>query len=525
MVQIGRIILILQLLFVTFTAFGQNPTEDESDTQGLPLVIDNYKLTNPYLNTHNASGLALTDKLEYANIYLGTEFSNGSFHRPQEAKKYNNYLFSAEGAVNLGSFYVTGGFLFNQAYKKGIQFNSICNPFRGTPYIIADSTGGDWTMQSYQMQAKIVSPFVGDWISFGLEMGIGVDRGAKKIDPRPQSNTNNIDIYPSITIKPGGGNAIGGSFNYSRFREDVNLMLYDSSEPQKLYLLKGMGQYTYDIFSTVSRDRKYSGDKLGGSISYSYHSKRLSVLVSAEHNSYVEEVSDIEMNKPKLQGRLYQLDNKLNLDVQAKSNQILHKIQGYYAWSEYSGREIIQVFNSSPEVNAWITQSEAPRRSLVEEKQAGLEYSFVLYPENGKYYNWKITLGNMYKDFNDSYQALESYMKYKSNLTGLSIEKNITMEKYYLSFGINGAFHKVWDNSMSYILREESDHTIFNGLIEPDYLIVQSDFIYGALNAMFGYRIGNRQSIWVKAMYGRKEAQNGNDFNRNDIAVKVGYTF
>ena len=65
-----------------------------------------------------------------------------------------------------------------------------------------------------------------------------------------------IGLEPTLSFNAGGAGVFSAGFTYYSYRENSNLILYDSSVPQKLYLLKGLGQYTYEIFSTTERERK-----------------------------------------------------------------------------------------------------------------------------------------------------------------------------------------------------------------------------------------------------------------------------
>ncbi|MDH6312411.1 hypothetical protein M2137_001182 [Parabacteroides sp. PFB2-10] len=516
------ILVFLAAISIRVSAVGAHPV-DTLTAGGNPFVLEQFKKTNPLAGLDNASAVMLGERLLYADVSLGTEIGNGSFHRPQQPKRVNNYLFSAEGSAYLGSFYVSGGFRFQQAKEREVQFNSIFNPYRGTPYIIADSTGGNWTKQSYAMWAKLASPFVNDRLSFGLTLGLDVNRGAKKIDPRPQSNTNRIDIAPSVTLRLAEKHSLSASFLYSRFRENVNLMLYDSGESQKIYLLKGMGQYTYDIFSGNDRERKYAGDSYGAAVDYIFLSDRVSLVAGGKYNNYLEDASDIENNKPRLRGRLYETDWQGYFHLTLKGNRAWHTVKASYAWQERSGREVIQVFNSSPEVNAWVMQSEAPRRSVVATSRAGIEYALYLSPTREGYHRWRFAVGSSWTDFSDDYKVLDSYIRYQSALTTLSVERIIPGETCYFKIGLDGSYNGVWDRDVNYTVREENDQIIGEKLINPDYQIMTSHFVSGFLNLTAGYELKNDRSIWLKV--GGGYLKTSDERSRTDFRVSLGYTF
>lgn len=491
--------------------------------KGSPMLIEQHRLTNPYFNAGNAASMMFGERLYYSEISLGMEISNGSFHRPQQPENFNRYLFSAEGSVDLGRVYAIGGFDFKQAYENKTGFNSIFDPYRGTPYIIADATGGDWRKQSYDMWTKMATPIVGDALFVGVRAGLTVNRGAKKIDPRPQANTNNIEFAPSLTWKIDNRNALGGYFGYTRFRETSNLLLYDTGNPQKLYLLKGMGQYVYENFNTVNLERRYAGEELGGGFDYSFTAGRFSVVLSGAGRNYVEDATDTRNNRPKLVGRLYGIEYDLSLNLSVRGDRAFHGFNVFYNTVERSGREIIQTENTSSNVNSWVTIAEAPRRSVVTNDSFGAKYSLLLKPHAEGYYLWRISLGSVCNNFSDTYKVMDSYVKYKSIMNTLAVERIIPAQKYFFKIGVNGSFRNVWGNVLNYTLRETSDATIQDGLIKPDYLITTSDYFYGAANLTCGYKLRNNNSLWLKVAYGHLKSNN--NLKLNDLSISFGYTF
>ena len=87
----------------------------------------------------------------YGQAVLGADFETGTFHRAQDADTKTGIFFNADGERQVGRFRLKGDFRFRQSFENGVRFASTFNPLRDMPYVIADSTGGNWQKQAYAM--------------------------------------------------------------------------------------------------------------------------------------------------------------------------------------------------------------------------------------------------------------------------------------------------------------------------------------------------------------------------------------
>lgn len=486
-----------------------------------PLEVEYFKSTLYRLATDNASALALGEQIAYSDISLGMGYEEGSFHRPQQPARIFDYGLTAEGALSLGKIQASGGFRFLQSKEKDVKFSSILDPFRGTPYIIADSTGGDWTKQAYDVWAQGVSPLIGDVVSFGLRAGIGVCRGAKKIDPRPQSNSNQITVTPSVTMR-WRAHALSGDYTYRRFRENTNLMLYNSAEAQKLYLLKGMGQYVFDIFSANERERQYEGDGHTAGVEYHFTGKRFRLMVRGAYENYVEGASDIENSKPRQRGRIYEQNYSARLVAEWFGDRITHTLEASYGDEERSGREIIQVFVPDAGVNSWVTDSEAPRRSVQSDRSVGLRYALMVM-ETPNQYKWRVGINGELGKFADEYAVRDSYNRFKRGVTDLELVRNIVVRRSYYRIALSGKLNRVWDTRMNYLSRETDDPTIEEELVRPDVAMLWQNYYGVGGQLTWGYRFNRGESVYVSAAYAYRHTTER--YIRNAVELRVGYSF
>ncbi|MEG1585720.1 MAG: hypothetical protein RR346_02475 [Bacteroidales bacterium] len=460
-----------------------------------------YKTITPALQSGIVSDISFAKIQSFSSLQLNYTGEYGDYHLVQEAGKISKYGFYAEGALPVKQVYLSGGFRFSQDDKKEIRFTSLLDPFRGTPYQLADSTRSNWKIQNYNMWAKLASELIKNRLSAGLGITLDVARGAKMIDPRPRTNNSNITLQPALTLLL-GKHTIGLGGNFVRFRELVDLMLYNSAEPQKIYVLKGIGQYTYDIFSITERERRYNGNGAGAMMSYGFTNNHVCLLAEANYLNYSEEVSDIEYSKPRLRGRYYKDQYQLKVNAQYKKDRILHILKLTYTESDHSGREIIQIFNSDPNVNNWQTDSEAPARWKNKEKFICGSYDWMLINKNKEYIPAGIRLGINYHQVKETYQVMNTFRSYKQMEYELRPFYNWNFKHHHMArFSLTAAISQILNYKSAYKEREADNPTIQNMLIMPDNKIInQNTQMYGA-EMGYGYVFHSGSTLLLTGKY------------------------
>lgn len=440
------------------------------------------------------SEMELTESASCGRASIGADITSGSFHRPQEADTETGIFFIADGDRQVGRFRLKGRFDFRQSFENGIRYASTFNPLRDMPYIIADSTGGNWRKQDYSMWADISAHIAGPLYA-GLSIDLEAGRGAKKVDPRPQASMNVIGFTPALSLKMGRAGTISAGFAYTAFKEVSNMILYDSSTPQKLYLLKGLGQYTYEIFSNTERERKYAGDNIGALLSWKYSSGHSSVSVSGGYRNGRETVFDIDYNKPHYRGRYITDRYSAGASYSYDSERLGIDINAEYSGSRGSGREFVQYFDSSPEVNSWITDSEIPGRYIRKKDNAGGE-ALIYIKSDGKSI-WAFRAKAVYGRDRQTYRAMSSSMAISSFSPEAGAMRNLYWKNSEMSIGLSGGYRFNLGDDLMYVPRETTDTNISEGLVMADYEILKSDYFHIGCNLGYGFGIRNAGDMHI----------------------------
>jgi len=459
-------------------------------------------------------------RTEYGSLEAGAEGEGGALHLAQEADKKVDLYLDASGEKQVGRFRMRGSFLFKQSFENGVRYASTFHPTRPMPYIIADSTGGNWRKQDYVMDVDISMPVIADRLSLGVAMGLEAGRGAKKTDPRPQAGICDISVVPSMSVNAGVAGVFSAGFSYGLYRESSDLILYDSSQPQKLYLLKGLGQYTYEVFSSSQRERKFEGHKLGGKFAWTKTMDGLVLDARGEYRNGIERVFDVDYSKPHDRGRYITHEYNATASALLERQSWGGEIALSYVGSHGSGREIIQHYESSSDVNSWVTDSENPARYTRQEGIITLAANAWLKDDAGNK-TWKFGASLDRDNTVQQYKATSSYMRQDVLYFHPSVERDIYLNSGVILLGINGELSHLLSSRLDYTVREESDTNISEGLIRHDFYLPYNRYGFSA-NAGYRWNLKNGNGLVLK---GHGSYVAGGSLCRWAAGLSLGYAF
>lgn len=442
---------------------------------------------------------------DYGLASVGAKFQTGNFHKAQDAADKTGIFFDAEGERQVGIFRLKGDFRFTQSFENGVKYASTFDPLRAMPYVIADSTGGNWQKQHYDMWADMSVPIVRGRLYGGLGVDIEVGRGAKKVDPRPQAGMCRIELKPSLSVSFAPGFSMSAGFIYSLYRESSNLILYDSSVPQKLYLLKGLGQYTYEIFGSTERERKYEGNTLGGTMDLRYTDDMGTLSIYGEYRNGLEKVMDIDYNKPHHRGNYYTHDFRTGCAISVPMyghyrNGLGVKIE--YSGLRHSGREFVQHFDSSSDVNGWVTDSDLPGRYTNREDHLFGSATWYLNDKDRFRRSWAFTIEAEINNCVQEYRAAAAKETIKNYRYALAIQKYVFTRSGVFDISLKAKISEGNGSKLEYTPRETEDTNIAAGLIDHDFAL-PSNWYSGDLDLGYTWMLkrGNALRLQAQAFF------------------------
>ncbi|SOD13848.1 hypothetical protein SAMN06297358_1273 [Pedobacter xixiisoli] len=216
----------------------------------------------PWLLTGELGPLDGKQGGNYGSVGLGYENISGDFKRPQEARRIQQYGLRAQGYRSLRKWRFYGEFAYQKLKRDSINFSNVARPYEGSPFITADSIGGNWKADQLKGMLQVAYPAVGRW-SFATSLDYLTEQGSRGNDPRPIYRYLDMEISQSLSYQLGKQSRLTLRGGYRRLTETIETGQV-SRNNSKLYSLRGYG--TYDFVPVVSASRYNHGSAMKGGL-------------------------------------------------------------------------------------------------------------------------------------------------------------------------------------------------------------------------------------------------------------------
>ncbi|WEK33659.1 MAG: hypothetical protein P0Y53_14295 [Candidatus Pseudobacter hemicellulosilyticus] len=514
-----RIIYLLSLFGAT-TALGQDTL---SSANGKLLLLP---FRNPWINSHNAAGLATLPVPGLGRTYAGAGYEDGSLKRAQQPGSSTLLQFASERYQQLQTASLYGRFSFQQVWDKDVRMNAVLDPYRRNPYVLGDSLGGDWKKQHYELELKAAVPLNKD-NSFIAGAGVlyKAGTGARQNDPRPLTNVNDMALSPSLLWKLHNNWTIGVNGQFDFYKEEISVTTSNPQDMHYVYRLAGLGNYYQEIMTGYTR--YYKGSTMGGGMQLQWEREGLQVLLDGGF-AYRKEDAQDGVTIPRIMGRFSERQARLSGTVNYLAGSMTHQWQG--SWKSFNGE--------GQDLHYGQTASTEPIK-LVNDDVVNSTY----YNEAGLQYRW--IKDAFQDDFKWMLEASVVYngmdLRYNYPRSRQTIDANEYTLKFSRNHIVTDARNFLWTLSVG--LRDNftafNDYKPFGGqtnLVMDQYLLpdqawLSSDIFKAGLSAEYRFPLNQRAltSLYVRAS-GNIWSRMGNDASltgkqRNFAAISFGMTY
>lgn len=479
-----RILSAVSFLLASSGAIAQG---QQADTlRNLPMVQALTSLRNNWLQSPNAAGMKLSSFLPAGKTELSYNNLSGGMKLAQQPESCERFQFNSERYQPLGGAIFYGSFSYTEQRDKNVRFSDVMNPYRGTPYLLADSIGGDWKKQLYSLKLKVSSPqLLGDKLILGIGAELNVGTGARQNDPRPLNTSNEINITPGLIWKLSDNSHIGINGLYGRYREEISLEVKNTYVNHYLYKFLGIGQYELPGVFSVGSARNYDGNKYGGDLQYELTKGRVSWLTTAGYRSYSEEVSDGN-SVPRKAGTWKQKEYNVLSVFNLHKGRVLQQFKLNGQLTEDTGIEFHEYFNTV--TKEWQTILEAPFYTA-ETKLAGLSYTY-LKESDQMVYSWLAEVGLNYQSVDKQYTIPVSAERLERIAFYLKGGKNmLTGKNSSLQVSLSLGYSMSLSDGVSFI-PVTSDRTLLaREILYPDHAYLSADRLIATAEAQYNFNI------------------------------------
>jgi len=446
-------------------AVAQSTQPVQTPAVAIPVLPEQVPLLRPWLHTQNAAGLQWSNVPATGYTALGTRIENGDFKKAQQPESDRQLVFHSSRYQPLKKGVLYGSFNYTQQWSGQVHWTDVLNPYRGTPYIMADSIGGDWKKQRYDLELKAATARLArEKLILGAGVRYSVYTGARQNDPRPLNNAGELTLTPSLVYQIGKRQQIGINGLYGFYKEDLSMELKNTNVTHSLYKLLGLGQVSSppSILATAA-GRYYNGKKYGGALQYSISGKQWQWLTEATYASYTEKVTD-GSGIPLLSGTWKKKDYQLQSIWQYTPGLYAHRVTMEYKMSDGSGMESHQKLVDG----FWQTILEATFYTAVE--STGRPEYMLTKQRIKDQYAWYVKAGITWNDTENKYLVPVSRQHYTGLRYDVSAARSWSLGMFSgIEAQVQGAYRTNLDGYLNYALMTNGSNIVAQQVLYPDH--------------------------------------------------------
>ena len=406
-----------------------------------------FDVENLWLKTGNVSGLFFNHDNELILFDAGANMRNGDFHRVSEDGDISRYSFNTSSYQSIGEkIFASGKFEYNNMDADGARWSGTYDPYRGNPYLLADSLSGtSWHKENYRLGGQMA--YV---LSDKLILGCGVEYfaavAAKQKDPRPENTITSFAIHPSLIIKKNNYN-LGVDIGYKNRKEQIDYYTYRSNFNSTFFMFKGFGFYSKEIDTGFNRFQTAS--EMTGGIQFEKEFSGMQNLTELRFNYSFEGIEDGSSTIIKEDGgnwATYEI--VLNEQLKKVTGKNTHLFEANLSFFNGDGTELTQDKVNEGDHVEYVTIAENLKfnRQII---SGELAYSYLRMKENKKI-DWdiKATVDAINKA-EEYYFIPEVFSSSYMNVSGMAeIQKNFYFGRIHFAPTLSASYTSNISNSL-----------------------------------------------------------------------------
>lgn len=184
---------------------------------------------------------------------------------PYNGNNYSSLSFLSGGRINVRSYGILRG---NASYSRGIHkhigWNAVRNAEAYYPYLVSDSTGGDYHFEDYRIASNYT------FRSGRLPLNVGLtykgEIAYRLTDPRTTNTTGALELSAATSLSLPKKQTLLLSTAYLYHRQHITLYNWRPGQQDKYFVSYGFGQVDVGnspIWFGISRMNYLSGWKIG----------------------------------------------------------------------------------------------------------------------------------------------------------------------------------------------------------------------------------------------------------------------
>ena len=187
----------------------------------------------------------LSDSL-YRTTHIRIRHSDGNIegdYVPRYGNSFRDTEVNADAVYGTaGSGTIYGSMSFSKGKHGGYAWNAIRHSDLYTPYLIADSTGGDYEYENYYVSGGYSSR-LSPSLYYGVGGAIRGEVASRQTDPRCANTTTWLNVDASVALRIDTVRNIAVRISYLRNQQYLSLFNWRPNQQDRFFVTYGLGYY------------------------------------------------------------------------------------------------------------------------------------------------------------------------------------------------------------------------------------------------------------------------------------------
>lgn len=197
--------------------------------------------------------------------------AQGDWRRPQQPRTTIAGAVQADGWRAIGGWRTQGTVRYARQQDRAVPWVNASDAYLGSPYVWADSIGGDWARDLLALRTGVATPETRRW-GAGLGIDYAIGQGARRNAARPLFRRRVLDVVPGVHWTIATGQRLGVQARLGWTAEDQEIGGGAGPDDPIVFRLRGLG--TFDRTQLISAERAVVGRVQGATVGYSVDGAR-----------------------------------------------------------------------------------------------------------------------------------------------------------------------------------------------------------------------------------------------------------
>lgn len=263
-------------------------TGHAGSTDSVAYPADYTLLPVRHLWLHSQNPVAYAGIGDAMDIRLAYGHHSGPYKHLSEPQSVNGGKITAEGFKQVGKLHFFGGFSYGIATLNGQKWNNTLMPSPGNPYLLADSIGGDYNNELFDIRGAMASS-INDKLIWGVTVTYKGGSSSDENDPRALIDAVRYSIRPGVLYRFSRW-SLGADIGLEGYAEKIGLDSYSNTSDFVFFQFQGLGSYFPD--SGNAHSRRYQGKAAGGNIQLGWQNMHFENILQLGYRNNVEKSED-----------------------------------------------------------------------------------------------------------------------------------------------------------------------------------------------------------------------------------------